>query len=557
MCPRKLAPDNIDPSNISTGANPILDLLLDSIQEGVLYFEAPNLEVRWANKQAIKLQKGRGEKKPEGKKCYEMLHGLHEPCHNCPVQKTFLDGKSHSWTGRVPGGRILKVNSIPVQNEGGLVGVVETFLDVTEQKEYENQLREYAAELEHANLRMEQMVAQTEVANRAKSEFLANMSHEIRTPMTAILGYAEMLGQEDQELDCAELAQTIKRNGKYLLNVLNEILDLSKIESGKIEMENHPIYLPGLMAEIESMMSVRAAEKGLDLIVTNEGPVPEVVRSDPTRLKQILTNLVGNAIKFTRQGFVRCAVRFSEHEGVPTVSFSITDTGIGISEEDAKNLFEPFHQQDGSATRRFGGTGLGLTICKRLVDLLDGTIDVKSEPGKGSVFTAEVHVTLPETVTMADDMRKWFPHKQEDHKKPSKLSEKKKSLEGLRILLVEDGLDNQRLVSHLLRKAGAMIVIAENGAEGIRQIEFSQEAKEPFDLVLMDMQMPIMDGYQATTQLRRMGFTTPIVALTAHAMSTDRLKCLQAGCDDYASKPIDVKGLVKLIASYCRDKQRT
>lgn len=544
-------------TNPSVDANPMFGLLLDSIQEGVLYFESPNLDICWANEQVKKFEKGRGDKGFQGQKCYKVLHGFDEPCHNCPVMKTFKDETPHSWTGRVPGGRIIKVNSIPVQGDESLIGVVGTLLDVTEQKEYENQLREYAAELEHANLRMEQMVAQTEVANRAKSEFLANMSHEIRTPMTAILGYVEMLGQDDQEVDSLELAQTIKRNGKYLLNVLNEILDLSKIESGKIEMENHPIYLPGLMAEIESMMSVRAAEKGLDLIVINEGPVPEVVRSDPTRLKQILTNLVGNAIKFTRQGHIQCSVRFSEKEGTPTVIFSVTDTGIGISKEDAKKLFEPFQQQDGSPSRRFGGTGLGLTICKRLVDLLDGTIEVQSELGKGSVFTAEVHVTLPETVTMADDMRKWFPHRQEVRKKPSKLSEKKKSLVGLRILLVEDGLDNQRLVSHILRKAGAMVVIAENGYEGIRQIEFSKEAKEPFDLVLMDMQMPVMDGYQATSQLRQMGYTTPIVALTAHAMSTDRLKCLQAGCDDYASKPIDVKGLVKLITSYCRDKQKT
>ena len=336
--------------------------------------------------------------------------------------------------------------------------------------------------------------------------------------------------------------------------MLNEILNLSKIEAGKIEIENHTVYLPGLMAEIESMMSVRAAEKGLDLIVTNEGPVPEIIRSDPTRLKQILTNLVGNAIKFTRQGHVRFAVRFSQEQEIPTVVFSVADTGIGIPKEDIENLFEPFQQKDNSATRRFGGTGLGLTICKRLVELLDGKIAVQSEPGKGSVFTTEIQVTLPESVSMADDMRKWFPHKEERKKKPSKLPENI-SLAGLRILLVEDGPDNQRLVSHVLRKVGAMVVIAENGLEAIKQVEFSKEAQEPFDLVLMDMQMPIMDGYDATARLREMRYSVPIIALTAHAMSNDRQKCLQAGCDDYASKPIDVKSLIKMVASYCRDRQ--
>lgn len=532
----------------------VLELLLNSIQEAVLYFEAPDLRVRWANSQIAMLKEGPVESL-RGKKCYEVLHGFEEPCYNCPVTKTFEDGRFHSWTGRVPGGRILKVDSIPIRSHKGIIGVVETFLDVTEQKEHENQLHKYAAELERTNLRMEEMVIQTEVANRAKSEFLANMSHEIRTPMTAILGYADLLDQNDCELDHQDLAQTIKRNGKYLLNVLNEILDLSKIESGKVEIENHPIYLPGLMAEIESMMSVRAAEKGLDLIVTNEGPVPEVVRSDPTRLKQILTNLIGNAIKFTKRGHVECCVRFRQSEDPPTIIFVVKDTGIGISEDHILGLFEPFRQEDGSATRCFGGTGLGLTICKRLIELLGGTISVQSEPGKGSVFTTEVRVSLPESVTMADDMRKWFPHKKETPKTSTKKLQEKPKLSGLRLLLAEDGPDNQRLVSHVLHKEGATVIIAENGREALREFQFSKEKDQPFDLILMDMQMPLVDGYEATMQLRELGFKRPIIALTAHAMSTDRQKCLQAGCDDYASKPIDIKALIKMIASYCREKQ--
>ena len=554
MCPHELLSQTLDSSDYTLpGAT--FELLLNSIQEAVLYFEAPDLNICWANSRAAILKVGAGKEELVGQKCYQTLHGIDEPCQNCPALKTFEDGRPHSWTGRVSGGRIFKIDSIPIQDNLGQMGVIQTFLDITEQKEYESQLRKYAAEMEIANLRMEDMVTQAEVASRAKGEFLANMSHEIRTPMTSILGYADLLDQEKQELDHQELGRIIKRNGRYLLNVLDEILELSKIEAGKIEMESYPIYLPGLMAEIESMMSVRASEKGIDLIVTNEGPVPEVVRSDPTRLKQILTNLVGNAIKFTRQGQVRFVVRFQK-EGVPTVIFSVEDTGIGISEEDIKYLFEPFQQKDGSATRRFGGTGLGLTICKRLVELLGGVIKVQSTPGQGSVFTAEIHVDLPESVTMADDMRKWFPHKKQHEKKPSKLSEKNR-LAGLRILLVEDGADNQRLVSHVLRKVGAKVVIAENGLEAIKQIEFSEEVREPFDLVLMDMQMPVMDGYKATAQLREMQCNVPIIALTAHAMSTDRQKCLQAGCDDYASKPIDIKSLIKMVASYCRDKQKT
>ncbi len=379
-----------------------------------------------------------------------------------------------------------------------------------------------------------------ESANQSKSAFLANMSHEIRTPMTAILGYADLLqGNEQSESERHEHVQTIRRNGEHLLSVINDILDLSKIEAGKMTVERARCSLCQIVAEVAATMRGRAVGKGVRLDVEYVFPVPEFIESDALRVRQVLINLVGNAMKFTEQGGVRVCVR-SEGlaQGNPLIAVEIHDTGIGMTPEQVAGLFRPFTQADGSTTRKYGGMGLGLTISKRLARLLGGDIAVSSKAGEGSVFTVTFATGSLEGVRMIADAREAvIPSAM---KTPGTLLLR---LEG-RILLAEDGPDNQRLIAFILRRTGAEVHVAEHGRLALEAFEAAQREGRPFDLILMDMQMPEMDGYEATRELRRRGVCTPIVALTAHAMSGDREKCIAAGCDDFATKPIERAALL-------------
>ncbi len=414
--------------------------------------------------------------------------------------------------------------------------------------------RRVKTELEAA---MEQLAAATQTAqqaNQAKSEFLANMSHEIRTPMTAILGFADAL--QDPTLGHAEQLEairTIQRNGNYLLNILNDILDISKIEAGKLEMEHIPVRVVDLAAEVQSLMHVRADAKGLRLRVTGTGPLPEVIRSDPVRLKQILVNLMGNAIKFTETGSVQLSLSFvpanrhgAGQPAAPQLRFDVTDTGVGMRPEEMARLFQPFTQVDSSVTRQFGGTGLGLTISRRLAHMLGGDITVQSEPGVGSTFTVTVATGPLDDVTMLDDPEASLHVRPADDRLPAA---DKHDIRG-RILLVEDGPDNQRLISSILRRAGAKVSLAPNGQVAVDKALRAAGRGRPFHVILMDMQMPVMDGYSATSLLRQRGYRGKIVALTAHAMAHDRDRCLQVGCDDYVSKPVDREVLFETLKRY-------
>jgi len=402
--------------------------------------------------------------------------------------------------------------------------------------------------IEQAN----QMAVAAESANFSKSEFLANMSHEIRTPMTAILGFAELLrgaleNRADISTECKQAVDTIHRNGEYLLRIINDILDLSKIEAGKLIVEQVPCDPYQIMREVKSLMQVRADAKGLPLEIEVIGRLPRTIHTASTRLRQILINLLGNAIKFTETGGAKLTARFIESASDgPAIHFDVLDTGIGMSPEQAAVLFHPFQQADASMTRRFGGTGLGLTITKRLAVMLGGDITVESEPGTGSVFHVTVATGPLEGVEFVDftaeEQPTPLPAEVQSASEPSRIE--------ARILLVEDGPDNQRLISFLLRKAGAEVSLAENGAVAVEQVLAASEQGKSFDLILMDMQMPVMDGYEATRVLRQKGHTGPIIALTAHAMEGDREKCLAAGCDDFATKPIDRKHLLTVISRY-------
>jgi signal transduction histidine kinase/CheY-like chemotaxis protein len=375
-----------------------------------------------------------------------------------------------------------------------------------------------------------------ERASEAKSLFLANMSHEIRTPMSAILGYTELLldpGVNDDDRRAHLL--TIRRNGEHLLSIINDILDLSKIEAGRMTVEIIPTSPATVLEEVCSLMNVRAMAKGIVLERSVVGTLPRSVRTDPTRLRQVLLNVVGNAIKFTHKG--RVHIRMShETEPSPRLKFKVIDTGIGLRPEEMDELFKAFTQADSSTTRRFGGTGLGLSISKRISQMLGGDIEVVSEHGKGSTFVISI---AAEPVACTTEFGEQFVVSRTQVVGPRRPV----TLEETRILVVEDGPDNQRLISHHLGKAGAAVEIAETGAEGLARALDAQ--REGFDLIVMDMQMPEMDGYEASRRLRAAGWTRPIIALTAHAMQGDRERCLAAGCSDFLTKPIDRQVLVE------------
>jgi len=409
-----------------------------------------------------------------------------------------------------------------------------------------------------AELRKAQEAAQS--ASLAKDEFLANVSHEIRTPMTAILGFTEVLLGSVTHPDAVAAAKTIQRNGAFLLEIIDDILDLSKIEAGKLELEQIACSPQQILSDVIELMQVRADAKGLCLEVAYEGKLPTTIRTDPTRLRQILVNLIGNAIKFTETGRVRVVVRWIDEEtGAPKLCFEVIDTGIGISADRLARLFTPFTQGDSSMHRQYGGSGLGLAISKRLAEMLGGTIRVSSQPGQGSTFSA----TLTAGPLDSNGLDVEANHALRGAggealpQQPIQLN--------CRILLAEDGPDNQRLLSFLLKKAGAEVTLAENGQIALERALsiFPQwrrrynDRVDSYDVIIMDMQMPVMDGYEATRRLRDAGYRGPIVALTAHAMAEDRQKCIDAGCDDYVTKPIDRERLLAVLASVlARTKDR-
>jgi PAS domain S-box-containing protein len=395
---------------------------------------------------------------------------------------------------------------------------------------------------------LEKATQEAETANRSKSEFLANMSHEIRTPLGAILGFADMLIHKSPE-ECAQAGcvQIIQRNSLHLLELINEILDLSKVEAGQMKVERVSSDLPALLSEIISIMRPRAKEKGLAFGLTFQGPIPRRIQTDPLRLRQILVNLLGNSVKFTQSGRIDLRVT-DEGAGSPSIVLrvDVIDSGIGMTPELVGRLFIPFTQGDASITRKFGGTGLGLTISRQLAKLLNGDITVISQPGIGSTFTLKIDCGPSVGVERLENLN--------EATLPTTVDQKVEANVQLRgqILLVEDGADNQRLLRMQLGDAGATVTSALDG-----QIAVHLATTQTFDLILMDMQMPVMDGYAATLELRRRGLTLPIIALTASAMAEDRDKCLAAGCSGYLSKPIDEQKLLNTVNEYLRTDHST
>ena len=423
----------------------------------------------------------------------------------------------------------------PVFDEDGrLTNFISTQTNISDRKEREAELRRAKEE--------------SESANRAKSQFLANMSHEIRTPLNGILGFTELLrvAAGISEVERQDYLQSISSSGRHLLTLINDILDISKIEAGHLLVEQVQCSPHQIIAEVVSVLRVPAQEKGLCLDYRWESGIPESIMSDPFRLKQLLMNLLGNAIKFTEQGSVIVVASLDAATDPQLLRIEVRDTGMGIPPDKLDMIFEPFAQADSTVTRKHGGTGLGLAITRRIAEALGGKLMVASELGRGSAFSATVATGDLSGVSILekppqDTIGDVIPQE-------SDMSD----LTGLNILLVEDGDTNRKLLRVTLTRGGASVATAENG-----KIALHLATEQDFDVILMDMQMPVMDGYTATRILRERGFTKPIIALTAHAMKGDREKCQEAGCSGYLTKPINLGTLVHTVLEATRDPGST
>ncbi|WP_109121598.1 PAS domain-containing hybrid sensor histidine kinase/response regulator [Azospirillum sp. TSO22-1] len=425
------------------------------------------------------------------------------------------------------------ISEVRVNNRCFYTGVIR---DITERKRAQQALVD-------ANVYLEQRVAErtaeveaarrkAEEAARAKADFLATMSHEIRTPMNGILGMVRLLLDTALDTEQRDYAQTVLYSGEALLTILNDILDMSKLEAGRLELERVDLDLKRLVGSVAALMSSRAAEKGLTLETRVAPDIRRFVRGDPTRLRQVLLNLVSNAVKFTERGGVAIAVDEDVEAEAGGVRFTVTDTGIGVPDAVRPHLFTEFFQGDSSISRRFGGTGLGLAICKRIVGLMGGEIGVDSRPGGGSAFW----FTVPLEAAAAPD----------DDDAPEPVAVR---LRPLRVLLAEDNPVNRKVAVALLARQGHAVTVAGDGAEALDRVR-----RERFDVVLMDMQMPRMDGLEAARRIRALPGTrgaVPIVALTANALAGDAERCLAAGMSDYVPKPIVPEALAAALARQC------
>ncbi len=409
-------------------------------------------------------------------------------------------------------------------------------------------LREELARRIRTERELKEAKRTAEQASDFKSDFIANVSHELRTPLTAILGYAELLaGGEAEGADARSYAKTIRDSGQYLMEVLNDVLDVSKIEAGRLEIRLGEVRVGDLVEEVLSLHSAKAQQKGLELSVAYETDLPERIRTDPVRVRQILMNLLGNAVKFTESGSVRLSVAATAlDQDRPMIRFSVTDTGPGIPPERLESVFERFNQGEGKTGSAGSGTGLGLTISRRLAELLGGNLRVCSVPGEGSTFT--VLIDPGPVLGVAKLSAEELSHRCCHGRSMPQADQLPRDLDA-RVLVADDVAANRTLIQALLQKAGCTVELAENGAEAYERTLRAQREGRPFDAVFLDMHMPVMDGYEAAARLRSSHYYGPVIALTAHAMAGDREACLSAGCTDYLAKPIDRAQLLGMLAS--------
>ncbi len=433
-----------------------------------------------------------------------------------------------------------QIRFLPVTSNEKLVGIVnrsDLFLAAG------NAMRQ---QLERANRRLEAATEQTNkdsqetvVADLAKSHFLANMSHEIRTPLNAIIGLSEVLAEENLTDEQQGHLRIISDSAQNMLDLINDILDFSKIETGKFNLDITECSLEHLLAVVESLMRPLAMQKNLKFAISQKTDLPALIKTDPMRLRQSLVNLINNAIDFTEQGHVHVNVFLENIEDKACIRFDVEDTGIGIAPQDQERIFHEFTQAAVVNNRKSGATGLGLTITQKLINLLGGSVSVKSELGKGSTFS----IVLPAGLDVKAQPL-FNKYDQLKRLRKEKKSDENVTLTG-RVLVAEDTPTNQTLIKLLLTKLGFEVEIAEDGKQAL-----DMALSGDFDAVLMDIQMPHMNGYDATKKLRQAGYKKPVIAVTAHAMRGDKEKCLAAGCDDYISKPINRKQLVDVLREY-------
>ncbi|WP_455208008.1 ATP-binding protein [Kaarinaea lacus] len=398
------------------------------------------------------------------------------------------------------------------------------------------------SELEAKNRELEAAWFEAANATHAKSKFLANMSHEIRTPLTSIIGFAETLAEPNQSQDdLLHAAESIKHSGKHLYQIINDVLDISKIEAGQIELEMISASPSAIVSEVANMMEEKIKKKGLKFRCNFYFPLPKVIITDPTRLRQILLNLLGNAAKFTSDGIVCINTYYLPEERL--MKYEVSDTGIGMTAEAAAKVFEPFSQAEKSTTRKFGGTGLGLSISKQLAEKMGGDIICESQQGEGSTFTATISIgdiNKPELLYEMGEMKQML--------ESNSVRPQRKHFSG-RVLLAEDTVENQKLITLHLRKSGVEVSVVDDGKQAV-----DAALGNNFDLILMDMQMPVLNGVEATRMLRHSGYSGPIVALTANTSHSDREACMDAGANDFLSKPIDFDRFFTVLQTYLDDE---
>lgn len=502
-----------------------LELVLDLIPTGLIFVELETARIKFFNR-AVSEKAGMYPRAPEeysdAEYYFTDLEGRNIPQSERPRFRVARGETFRNlqlvWHSPLGSWVVLAASAIiPGMGECPAIGLI-TFHDISRLKEVEWQLKQAKQRAEDANL--------------AKTNFVANVSHEIRTPLGAVLGFTELM--KDPALSTKErleYAEIIGRNGLQLSNLINDVLDMSKIEAGKFAVNEVPVSLVELIGEVEKVMRINAARKGIELVVLPLSQLPEAVLTDPMRVRQILMNLIGNAIKFTSRGKVTLSVEVRGLVGeVLQIAIRIADTGIGVPRDQQQRIFEPFVQADSSTTRQFGGTGLGLILSQRLARSMGGDLYlVESESGRGTVF--EVLLCVRECVPKIES-------------KPSYHAAGKR-LKNVRILLADDSDDNRLLIKKFLLAEGAIVDPVKNGREAVHRA-----LKVPYDVILMDIQMPIMDGYSATRQLRSHGYQGPIIALTAHALKEERERAFNAGCNNHLTKPVSRMSLVATVEAY-------